>query len=477
MGRISGRVYSTHTTLSAEETEDGYAGEEGSRGGNTPHTASSTNTPIEKYKDLVKTGVLNADSHQSRVIARLNDLHCELTTYNPSALFALDSRISASTAPLPWWKRVIGGKSQALLDSERAQAIEDKRSRIPHGLYLYGDVGTGKSMLMDLFHNTVPSHLRDRAQRWHFHAFMQSVHKRIHVARVAGSSDPLADVIELLAQECTVLSFDEFQVVDIVDAMILRRLFDGLIDRGVVAVMTSNRHPDELYANGIQRDSFLPCISLLKTAFDVVSLNSGTDYRKLPRASTKVYFSPIDSANRTEFEKMWEATADATPDVIRNRELHVWGRPLRVPLSSSDGNVARFSFSQLCGMPLSAADYLEIVATFNTIFVDDIPQLSLNVKDQARRFITFIDAAYESKARLLLLSQVPIEAIFADESSNAGEITDVMRSAMDDLGLNADTVGASSMFTGQEEVFAFARAVSRLSEMSSRQYAELSSGV
>lgn len=234
-------------------------------------------------------------------------------------------------------------------------------------------------MLMDLFHSTVPHQFTAKAHRWHFHAFMQGVHKRIHQSRIKGSQDPLGDVIEELANECTVLSFDEFQVVDIVDAMILRRLFEGLIDRGVVSVMTSNRHPDELYKNGIQRDSFVPCIELLKTAFQVVDLNSGTDYRKLPRALNKVYFSPIDAENRTEFEKIWTAI---TSDVVveQHRELEVWGRKLRVP--ESGGSAARFKFGDLCGKPLSAADYLEIVHNFNTIFIDDIPKLSLNVKDQ-----------------------------------------------------------------------------------------------
>ncbi|TIA91405.1 hypothetical protein E3P99_01064 [Wallemia hederae] len=455
------------STLSAEQTDDGYAGKDEEK--MVPDTAHS---PIEKYKQLIQTGVLNPDGHQLRIINKLNELNEELVTYEPRSLVELDKRISVSSEQLPWWKKIVGGRSQALIDAERDQALKDKRSKIPKGLYLYGDVGTGKSMLMDLFHSTVPLKFQSVAQRWHFHAFMQGVHKRIHQARSRGSQDALDDVIKEIAHECTILSFDEFQVVDIVDAMILRRLLDGLIDKGVVCVMTSNRHPDQLYLNGIQRESFLPCIDLLKTSFEVVDLNSGTDYRKLPRALNKVYFSPNDAENRAEFDKIWNAvTADVD---VSQRQLEVWGRKLSVPMCGADN--ARFTFAELCGKPLSAADYLEIVHNFNTIFIDDIPRLSLNVKDQARRLITFIDAAYESKTRLFLLSETPIENIFADESQNAGEITDVMRSAMDDLGLDANTVGASSMFTGQEEVFAFARAVSRLSEMSSRQYAELSAG-
>ena len=232
---------------------------------------------------------------------------------------------------------------------------------------------------MALFHSTVPSKFKSQAQRWHFHAFMQSIHKKIHLARLQKQQDPLDYVTQNLANECKILCFDEFQVVDIVDAMILRRLFDGLINRGVVTVMTSNRHPDDLYLNGIQRDSFIPCIHLLKSKFEVVDLNSGTDYRKLPRTLNKTYFSPIDKPNIDEFEKLFTALTNSD-DIVHNRQLEVWGRKLFVPLSSKI--VARFTFHELCGKPLSAADYLEVVNNFDVIMIDDIPKLTLNVKDQ-----------------------------------------------------------------------------------------------
>jgi protein AFG1 len=277
-----------------------------------------------------------------------------------------------------------------------------------------------------------------------------------------------------------------------------------------------SRAPDELYKNGIQREQFVPCIDLIKDTFVVHCLDSDigssalsllpflipltvfspTDYRKRPRELSKVYFSPITRSTRTEISKLFTAScASLTPgeDIVSSRSLSVWGRPVHVPLSTS--KVAQFEFADLCGKPHSAADYLEITKTFGTIFLTDVPQLGLETKDQARRFILFVDAAYEARVRLLfalfsslppplsstpllpsltslvsqtklfVLSDPPIHAVFSDSEPKSGptEITPHMRAMMDELGLAADVVGASSIFTGDEEVFAFARAVVRFS--------------
>lgn len=187
-------------------------------------------------------------------------------------------------------------------------------------------------------------------------------------------------------------------------------------------------------------------------------LDSPTDYRRLPRALSKVYYHPISEETKLEFDKLFDGLTADTP-ITTSTTLNVWGRKLAIPKAAA--KVAYFTFADLCGRSLSAADYLEIVRNFDTIFIDEIPQLTLNERDRARRFILFIDAAYESKTKLFTLSEVPITQIFSDKkgTSSAEEMSAHQRSMMDDLGLNAETVGASSIFTGDEEVFAFARAV------------------
>jgi len=237
-----------------------------------------------------------------------------------------------------------------------------------------------------------------------------------------------------LAREASVLCFDEFQVTDIADAMILRRLLESLVNYGVVCVMTSNRHPDDLYKNGIQRSSFVPAVELLKTRFEITDLDSGTDYRRIPRALSKVYYNPLTAENELEINKIFKSFVNAEPNdpPIKNRKLTIWGRTILVPESTS--SVAKFNFDDLCGQPLSAADYLEVTKNFGTVFLLNVPKMDLNMKDMARRFITFIDACYESKTKLFATSEVPIFQVFADDpTSETKRLSDHMRSVMDDL--------------------------------------------
>jgi len=239
-------------------------------------------------------------------------------------------------------------------------------------------------------------------------------------------------------------------------------------------MITSNRHPDDLYKNGIQRSSFIPAIELLKSRFDVTDLNSGTDYRRIPRALSRVYYHPLNRENAREIDKIFTSltSMDRNDPVIKNRTLETWGRALIVPESTS--KVAKFNFMDLCGKPLSAADYLEITKKFGTVFLLYVPKMGMDQKDLARRFITFIDACYESKTKLFATSEVPIFQVFSDDTNNDEEhsISDHMRSVMDDLGLSNDIIGSSSIFSGEEEVFAFARACSRLVQMGSKEWAE-----
>ncbi|KAF7312390.1 AFG1-like ATPase [Mycena indigotica] len=412
------------------------------------------NEPLPQYRRLVSSGTLRGDDHQTRIIEKLQTLHDQLTHYTPPQV----------SEPPP----------ASLFSLFRRQSPEstDPPADAPRGLYLYGDVGTGKTMLMDLFYSTLPPNIK-RKRRVHFHAFMIDVHKRIHAVKSTrgNTGDPILPVARDLAREASVLCFDEFQVTDIADAMILRRLLEHLLNFGVVCVLTSNRHPDDLYKNGIQRSSFIPAIELLKTRFDVTDLDSGTDYRRMARvpSSVKPYHYPLSPETSKTMESIFQTLANGD-DVVHNRKLHVWGRSLVVPVSTA--SVAKFSFQELCGNPLSAADYLEITREFGAIFLLDVWKIGVDRKDLARRFITFIDACYESKTRLFISSAVPIYQVFSDDPSKSGGISDHMRGVMDDLGLSHDLVGKSSMFTGEEEIFAFARACSRLVQMESKEWAE-----
>ncbi|CAK5262488.1 unnamed protein product [Mycena citricolor] len=416
-------------------------------------------TPFPRYRTLVKQGTLRGDDHQTRIIQKLQDLHDKLVGYDPPRV----SPSPASSSGSSLFSRLLGRTSSPEPAAPPADA--------PKGLYLYGDVGTGKTMLMDLFYSTLPPEIT-RKRRVHFHAFMIDVHKRIHAvkARKGSSGDPILPVARDLANEASVLCFDEFQVTDIADAMILRRLLESLLNFGVVCVITSNRHPDDLYKNGIQRSSFIPAIELLKSQFEVTDLDSGTDYRRMARvpSSVKPYHHPLSPETAQTMASIFDSLHSEEDPVVRDRKLTIWGRTLLVPESTS--TVAKFTFQQLCENPLSAADYIEITRVFGTIFLLDVWKIGVDRKDLARRFITFIDACYESKTRLFISSEVPIYQVFSGDAKS-GEVTAEMRETMEELGLTADLL-KSSMFTGEEEIFAFARACSRLVQMESKEWAE-----
>ncbi|SHI59920.1 cell division protein ZapE [Palleronia salina] len=282
------------------------------------------------------------------------------------------------------------------LDSQPARRgwFSRKQPEAVKGLYLWGGVGRGKSMLMDLFFAHVEV---EGKRRVHFHAFMQEVHKGITAARKRGVDDALAPVADDIADGLRLLCFDEMQIGDITDAMIVGRLFQRLFDGGVTVVATSNRIPDDLYKDGLNRQLFLPFIDLIKDRMAVVELASPRDWRQDRIAGSDLYFTPADAEARAAMDALWDRLADGPGEPL---ELTVSGHAVTVPAYSA--GVGRARFWDLCGKPLGAADYLAIAERVRVLMLDDVPRLGSENYNEARRFVTLIDALYEARTRLIL---------------------------------------------------------------------------
>ncbi len=361
-----------------------------------PNTTPDAAGPLEAYRAKLASGELSTDPAQALAAERLQALWLRLRGYVPLGL--KDERGPLSGL----WGRLRVKKRP-----------DDIPESYPHGIYLVGDVGRGKSMLMDLFFGVaqVP-----HKRRVHFHQFMQECHARIHAwrrepHRLADphSDDPIPPLADAIAAEAWLLCFDEFQVNDIADAMILGRLFKALFARGVVVVATSNVPPDDLFAGQPGRDAFLPFIGLLKQYLDLLVMRGERDFRRQRLNRRPTWHVPsgarADAALDTAFR---ELTGGAMPQAER---LMVSGRALVVPLAAH--GVARFDFQALCGQPLGAGDFLALATHYQALVLDGVPRLSPENFDEARRFITLIDALYDHRVKLVASADATPDELYA----------------------------------------------------------------
>ncbi len=337
--------------------------------------------PMALYRARVAEGSLDADPAQRRAVEKLQLLAMRLADYQP----AKPKRVGIGFFG---WGR---------------DRLEEKP--IP-GLYLYGGVGRGKSMLMDLFFESAPVAPKRRV---HFHAFMQEIHRGIAAARARGTTDPVRPVADAVADGATLLCFDEMQITDITDAMLVGRLFERLFERGVVIVTTSNRAPDELYKNGLNRNLFLPFIALIEDRLEVHELASATDHRLDRLGGAVVYHAPLGPAATAALDAAWERLARGPGQPLT---LTVHGRPVTLP--EYRNGVARAAFAELCGKPLGPADYLAVAEAVEVLLLDDVPVLSRARNDEAKRFVTLIDALYEAKVRLICAAAAEPDALYAE---------------------------------------------------------------
>ncbi|WP_299080384.1 cell division protein ZapE [uncultured Ruegeria sp.] len=311
------------------------------------------------------------------------------------------TRDDAQEAVLPHFERI----RKALAEPVK-RSLFRKAPPAPEGLYLWGGVGRGKSMLMDMF----VDNLTDiPARRVHFHAFMQEIHAGMHKARQDGVEDALGPVAQDVVKSVRLLAFDEMQITDITDAMIVGRLFDMLHKGGVVIVTTSNRHPDGLYKDGLNRQLFLPFIAHIKEQLQVWELVSPTDYRQNRLEGAPVYFTPIGPEARQSIRSVWTDLAGGPADPL---VLQVKGRAVELPQFRN--GVARASFYDLCGRMLGPADYLAIAEEVKVLVLEDIPRLSRNNFNEAKRFVTLIDALYEGKVRLICSAAAEPEMLYVE---------------------------------------------------------------
>jgi cell division protein ZapE len=320
--------------------------------------------------------------------------------------------------------------SLLLIDTYSHKKLRSSAQEKSQSLYIFGDVGRGKSMLMDLFYEVCP--LKQK-RRVYFHTFMQEVHAFIHQAHQQNQIDAIPTLAKKISDSTLLLCFDEFHVTDIADAMILQRLFSRLFELGMVMVITSNRHPKDLYQGGLQKEQALGFTKLLQNQANIIELSVKKDYRlSYSRAAKTTYYFPLDAKSGDFVQQTYNGLTDSATK--QSGVLQLLGR--QVFLSAVYKNIALMSFAELCVQPLGSADYLTLASQFSTLIVTDIPKLTADKRNEAKRFVTLIDALYEHKVQLICTAEV----------------------------------SADALYTEGDGVFEFKRTVSRLMEMQSESY-------
>jgi predicted ATPase len=463
-------------------------------------SSAGTDGPLQVYKSRVASGEYREDPPQLAALIHLDKLHHKLKDYAPPLLPPLvirTAKTDITTATAKFAKElgsdktgfdgdsatffgfelpsIFGGSSSSSSSSSRTKSDSTETSidvpGAPDGLYMYGGVGCGKTMIMDMFYDEAPASVNKR--RVHFHEFMIDCHARMHRLKQDGvQEDPIPFIARQMVEEGGhLLCFDEMQVTDIADALIMRRLFDEMFRAGVIVVATSNRPPNDLYYNGIQRHLFLPFIKAVEHKCIVHDLASPTDYRLLKTneydadGDSSTYHYPLNEKTLQKVDGLWNELTKGGD--AHSTSLIVLGRQVNVPSAAKSTQVAKFGFKDLCAIPLGAGDYIAIARAYHTIFISDIPILSVNQLDQVRRLITCIDTFYEHNVKVIISAETPITEIFQPY----GEVTGDHQGREQKEEQHGDLLGTKEYVqTTKDEFFAFDRTVSRLIEMQSVEY-------